>query len=179
MLTVEHSDLRKIMKKTAGENIILGLQIESDKKSDSKMVMLKELQTDFIKDTYIHADFYEISMDQELAFDVPIKLVNTPLGVTDGGILQHVRREIAISCLPDKLMDYLELDVSGLDIGESLHIDDINFPDGVRSLLEGHLTVATVIAPTVSAEEEEEGEEGEEGEEEVAEETAEAEAESE
>jgi len=151
---VDSSDLKKIMKKTAGENIILGLQIESDKGSDSKMVMLKDLQSDPVRDIYLHADFYEVSMDKEITIDVPLRLVNTPVGVTNGGILQHVRREITISCLPDKLVDFIILDVSELDIGESLHIKDINLPEGTRSLQEGSLTVAVVIAPTISVAEE-------------------------
>ncbi|MFC1532790.1 50S ribosomal protein L25 [Thermodesulfobacteriota bacterium] len=159
MLTVESSDLNKLMKKSAGENIILGLQIQRDKGSDSKMVMLKELQTDPIEDTYLHADFYEISMDKEQAFDIPIRLVNIPKGVTDGGILQHVRREITVSCLPDKLVETIDVDVSELDIGESLHIKDIDLPESIKPLQEEKLTVAVVIAPAVITEEEEEVEE--------------------
>jgi large subunit ribosomal protein L25 len=156
MLTVDSSELSRIMKKSAGENIILGLQIESDSGSDTKMVMLKELQTDPIKDSYIHADFYEVSMNKEITIDVPIRLINTPVGVTNGGILQHVRREMTISCLPGELVESLDIDVSGLDIGESLHIDDINLPEGIKTVQEGRLTVAVVVAPTVSAEKEEE-----------------------
>jgi large subunit ribosomal protein L25 len=108
-------------------------------------------------------------MDKELTIDVPIRLINTPVGVSNGGILQHVRREIAISCLPDKLVDFIEMDVSKLDIGESLHIRDIELPEGITSLQEEKLTVAVVNAPSVSAEEEEieeiEEEEGKEPEE--------------
>ncbi|MFC1868418.1 50S ribosomal protein L25 [Thermodesulfobacteriota bacterium] len=166
MLTVYSSDLGNIMKKSAGENIILWLQIESDKGSDTKAVILKELQTDPIKDAYIHADFYEISMDKELTIDIPTRLVNTPIGVTNGGILQHVRREITISSLPDKLVEYIEVDVSELDIGESTHIKDIDLPEGIKALQEGNLTVAVVVAPTVVAEEEAEEEAEETGEEE-------------
>jgi large subunit ribosomal protein L25 len=165
MLTLEYSDLKKIMRQTAGENIILGLQIESDKGSDTKTVMLKELQTDPIKDTYIHADFYEVSMDKEITIDIPIQLINTPIGVTEGGILQHVRRELTISCLPDKLVEYIEVDVSGLDIGDSIHIEDLALPEGMRTDQEGGLTIANVMAPTVQEEEIEEVEEVEEGEE--------------
>ena len=162
MLTVDRSELQQMMKKTTSDSIILGLRIESDTGRDSYTVMLKELQTDPIKDSYIHADFCEISMDKELTIDVPVHLVNTPIGVTNGGILQHVRRELAISCLPDRLMESIDIDVSELDIGESVHIEDIDFPEGVTSLQEGILTVATVVAPTVSEEKEEE-EEIEEG----------------
>ena len=163
MLTVEHSDLRRILKKTVGESIILQLQIESDKGTDTRMVILKELITDPIKNIYLHADFHEISMDRELTVEVPIRLLNTPTGVTDGGILQHVRREITISCLPEKLVDFIEMDVANLDIGESLHIRDIELPEGITSAEDGNLTVAVVMAPTVSAmEEAEEIEEEEE-----------------
>ena len=163
MLCFKDSDLRKILKSAASENIILSLDITSDKGTDTKMVVLKELQSDPLKDSYIHADFHEISMDKELTLNIPITLVGTPVGVTNGGILQHVRREITISCLPDKIIESLEIDVSALDIGESLHISDMAFPEGINSPQEEHLTVAVVNAPSVSEEEEGEEEEGEEG----------------
>ncbi|MBN2062564.1 MAG: 50S ribosomal protein L25 [Deltaproteobacteria bacterium] len=155
-LTVDNSQLKKILKKTAGDNIILGLQIESEQGIDSRLVMLKELQSDPIKDRFLHVDFMEVSLDKEITLDIPVRLVNTPRGVSDnGGILQHVRREIAISCLPNKLVDFIEVDVAGLDIGETLHIEDIKFPEGMKSVQEGNLTVATVMAPTVKEIEEE------------------------
>ena len=163
MLSFKDGDLRKILKTSASENIIMGLQLQSEKGTETKMVMLKELQSDPIKDSYIHADFYEISMDKELTLNIPIILVNTPVGVSNGGILQHVRRELTISCLPDKVIESIEVDVSALEIGESLHIEDVVLPEGITTSQEGRLTVAVVNAPTVSEEEEVE----EEGEEEV------------
>ena len=154
-ITVDNSHLQKILKKTAGDNIILGLQIESEKGIDSRLVMLKELQTDPIKDRYLHVDFMEVSLDKEITLDVPVLLVNTPVGVSNGGVLQHVRREITISCLPNKLVEFIEVDVAGLDIGETLHIKDIELPEGIKSVQEETLTVATVMAPTVKEIEEE------------------------
>ena len=156
MLTVDNTELQNMMKNTAGDNVIVSLQIESEKGRETRMVMLKELQTDPIKDTYLHADFYEVSMDKELTIDVPVHLINTPKGVTAGGILQHVRREIAISCLPAKLVEFIDIDVSELDIGESLHIADIPLPEGIKTVEEEGLTVAVVVPPTVSVEKEEE-----------------------
>jgi len=155
MLSVGYSDLKGIIKQNTSENIILGLQIESESGIESRKVMLKELQIDPIKDTYLHADFYEISMDKELTVDIPVHLVNTPIGVPKGGILQHVKREITITCLPDNLVDSLEVDVSGLDIGDSIHIRDIEIPEGITTAQEDHLTIAVVVAPSVIAEEEE------------------------
>ena len=167
MLSFKDGDLRKILKSAASENIIMGLELQSDKGVETKMVILKELQSDPLKDAYIHADFYEVSMDKELTLEIPIVFVNTPVGVTNGGILQHVRRELTIKCLPDKLLEKIEVDVSGLGIGESIHVKDVVFPEGITSPHEAHLTLAVVNAPTVSevAAPAEEGEEGEEGEE--------------
>ncbi|MFH1124059.1 MAG: 50S ribosomal protein L25 [Pseudomonadota bacterium] len=169
MLAVNTSDLSGLLKETAGENIILGLNIESGAGVDTRTVMLKELQVHPIKPILLHADFYEISMDKELTVNISLHLVNTPVGVTKGGILQHVRRDLNVSCLPDNLVEYIEVDVSGLDIGDVVHVSDISLPEGVKVNEEGHLTVAVVSPPTVIGEEakeevEEEVEEGEEAE---------------
>ena len=161
MLAVKYPDLQGIVRHTTGKDIILDLQIESDNGGDIRKVLLKELQIDPIKDTFFHADFYEISMDKEITVDIPIRLVNTPLGVTEGGVLQHVRRKITISCLPDKLVEYIDMDVSGLEIGDALHIRDIVLPEDIKTSQEDHLTIAVVQAPAVIAEEEEEVEEEE------------------
>jgi len=172
MLAVEESDLQGILRQSAGENAILGLQIESDKGSETRTVMLKEVQTDPVLDRVFHADFYEISMDKELTIDISIHLVNTPVGVTEGGILQQVKREVSVSGLPGKLVDFLEADVSELAIGDSLHLSAIEIPEGITFNEEGTLTIAVVAAPTVVEEPEEEVEE-----EEALEEGAEAEGE--
>ncbi|MCD4715729.1 MAG: 50S ribosomal protein L25 [Desulfobacterales bacterium] len=168
MLALDYPELEKLLKQASGENIILDLQVKSDKGTESKKAMLKDLQVDPVKDNYVHADFYEISMDKEITVAVPIQLLNIPIGITSGGILQHIRRELTITCLPDKLVDAFEIDVSGLDIGGSVHIRDIEIPEGITSEEEDHLTVAIVAAPTIEVEEEEE-EEGMEIEEETAE----------
>ena len=168
MVAVDYSELYKVVKRATTENIMLDMEIQSDSGAQTKKVMLKELQVDPIKDTFIHADFYEISMDTEITLEIPIHLTGTPVGVTKGGILQHVKREIEISCLPDKLIEFVEMDVSRLDIGDAVHVSDIPLPEGIKCLEDEELTVAVVTAPTV-------GPEGPEEEEGVEEETAEKE----
>ena len=153
MLAVNTSDLSGLLKETAGENIILGLNIESGAGVDTRTVMLKELQVHPIKPILLHADFYEISMDKELTVNISLHLVNTPVGVTKGGILQHVRRDLNVSCLPENLVEYIEVDVSGLDIGDAVHVSDITLPEGVKVNEEEHLTVAVVSPPMVIGEE--------------------------
>jgi large subunit ribosomal protein L25 len=164
MLTVDAHELDMIMKKKTGENVIIGLQIETDKGADSRTVILKELHSDPVKNDYLHADFYEISMDKELTVDIALHFINTPKGVTNGGMLQPVRREITVSCLPDKLVDFIEVDVSGLDIGQSFHVGEVTLPDGIKTILDPDLTVATVMAPSLVAAEPAAGEGEGEGE---------------
>jgi len=168
MLSVNEFDLKTVLKSATGENIVLGLQIDTGKGNETKNVILKELQSDPIKPIYYHADFYEISMDRELTFNIPIHLINTPAGVADGGILQHVKREVSVSCLPGNLVDYLEVDVSGLQIGGSIHVKEVVFPEGIRSLEDAETTLAVMNAPAAvveKVEEEVKEEETKEGEE--------------
>jgi len=158
MLTVDYPELTRITKQGKGENIILDLQIKSDHGEETRKAMLKDLMVDPVNGAYLHADFYEISMDKEITVDIPVTLVNTPIGVTDeGGFLQHIRRDITVSCLPDSLIDSLDIDVSKMNIGDTVHIRDIEFPEGITCSEEGHLTVVVVSAPGGGTEEGEEG----------------------
>jgi len=167
MLAVQDIDLLQLKKAGKGENAILDLTIETDRGEMAKKVMVKELVVDPIKNNFIHADFYEISKDRELTLPIPILLQNTPVGVSEeGGILQQIRRELVITCLPDKLVESLELDIGDLDIGDKLRIRDIALPEGIRAVDDGNLTVVVVNVKGAVEEEEEEVEEleGEEGE---------------
>jgi large subunit ribosomal protein L25 len=168
MLTLEDAHLLQLKKAGKGENSILDLKIETDQGEMTKKVMVKELVVDPIKSGFIHADFYEISNDRELTLPIHIRLQNVPVGVMEGdGVLQQIRRELVISCFPDKLVESLEVDVANLDIGDKLRIRDLELPEGMRTNVEGHLTVAVVNVKGAIEEEEEEVEEleGEEGEE--------------
>lgn len=151
MLTIDAHELEMIMKKKTGENVIIGLDIETDKGTDSRTVILKEFHSDPVKQDFLHADFYEISMDKKLTVDITLHYINTPRGVINGGMLQPIRREITVSCLPDKLVDFIEVDVSGLDIGQSLHVKEISLPDGIQCIQDPELTVVTVMAPSIVA----------------------------
>jgi large subunit ribosomal protein L25 len=171
MLAVQDIHLLQLKKAGKGENAILDLTIETDQGEIAKKVMVKELVVDPIKNNFIHADFYEISDDRELTLPIPILLKNIPIGATEGGgVMQQIRRELVISCFPNKLIESLELDIADLDIGDKLRISDIALPEGIRTEEEGHLTVVVVNVKGAIEEEEEEVEEeveeieGEEGE---------------
>ena len=155
MLSIDYTQIKQILKGKSAENIIFDLSIDSDEKSQSKKVMIKELQRDPVTRDYLHVDFYEIAMGKELEVEIPVHLINTPIGVSEGGILELARRGLRVSCMPEDMVDKIDIDVSGLDIGQSLHIKDIAFPPGLKSTDDENLTIATVIAPIPTAEEEE------------------------
>ena len=159
MLSLDYKQLQKILRGKSAENIIFDLKVDSNGIDQSRRVMIKELQKDPVTRDYLHVDFYEISMEKELEVDIPVYLVNTPIGVSEGGILEHIRRELKISCMPKNLVDKIEVDVSGLAIGQSLHLEDIDLPPGLKSIEDGDLTIATVVAPAIEEEVEEEVEE--------------------
>jgi large subunit ribosomal protein L25 len=172
MLSLDYKQLQKILRGKSAENIIFDLKIDSNGTNQSRRVMIKEIQKDPVTRDYLHVDFYEISMEKELEVDIPVYLVNTPIGVSEGGILEHIRRELKISCMPKNLVEKIEIDVSGLAIGQSLHLEDIDLPPGLKSIEDGDLTIATIVAPSIEEEKVEE-----EGEEKVEEEGEEAESE--
>ena len=161
MLSIDYKEFIKSLKGRPAENVIFDLRIDSNGKSHSKQVMIKELQRDPVTRDCLHIDFCEISMGKEIEANILLQLINTPIGVTNGGLLEHSRRELGVVCLPTDLVDAIEIDVSGLDIGDTLHIRDITLPPGLRSTEDKDLTIATVVAPTITAEAEElEPEEG-------------------
>ncbi|MGE5842504.1 MAG: 50S ribosomal protein L25 [Deltaproteobacteria bacterium] len=162
MLAVNYADLKSLLRSASSENVIFQLQIDSGQGTESRTVMLKELQTDPLKPIFYHADFYEISMDKEITLNVPVHLVGTPAGAAKGGILQHVKRDLSVSCLPGNLVEFLEVNVSALDIGDAVHVKDIVLPEGLKTPEDGETTIAVVTAPHVVAEKVEEVVEGEE-----------------
>jgi large subunit ribosomal protein L25 len=147
-LSVNAADLLKIIK-AKKENIFIKLHIEGEK-SLEKLSLIKELQIEPVSRRFRHADFYEIRMDHKLTIDIPLHFVGVPIGVQNGGELQHLKRDLKVSCLPSDLPEFINIDVSGLDIGNSIKIQDINVPEGIEVLDPGDVGVAMVAFVKVS-----------------------------
>ena len=116
---------------------------------DGKMsrTLIREIQRHPIRPDIIHVDFYEIHAHEKITLEVPVHLVGTPDGVRNaGGVLDQVLREVKIEVLPEHIPDRVELDVTNLKIGDSLHVRDLSIPNAV--ILNGpDLTIATVVPP--------------------------------
>lgn len=147
-LSVNAAELLKIIR-AKKDNVFIKLLIEGDEKLE-KLSLIKELQIEPVSRRFYHADFYEVRMDQRLTVDVPLRFTGIPAGVENGGELQHLKRDLKISCLPAVLPDFIELDVAGLEIGDSIKIQDIRVPEGIEVLDPGDVGVAMVAIVKVS-----------------------------
>ena len=156
---------RKIKSSHAGINTLFDLEGEGS--VAGRTVMVKELQRDPVRGVVLHADFHEIDMTQRLSIAVPIHLNGEAPGVGLGGVVEHTLREVELSCLPDSIPDEVRADISALEIGDTLHISDLVFPEGVEVVTDEALPVVSIVLPRVVEETvaEEEGEAAAEGEE--------------
>jgi large subunit ribosomal protein L25 len=162
-LTISAQDLEKVYEESGGENVILNLIIENGG-TQNKTAMIKEVQTSPLTSQYLHIDFYEISLEKEITVKVQVEPIGKCKGAESGGLLQLIRYELDVSCLPGDIPGKIEVDVSDLDIGDSLHVEEIDVGEKVKLVYDSNFTVVTVVAPTVEEEEvvEEELEEAEE-----------------
>jgi len=114
-----------------------------------RVALVKEMQFHPVTGEVVHADFYEVDLSARIRVKVPLHFVGKAEGVVRGGILQPVVREIEVECLPMDIPEYFDVEVSSLDIGDSLHVKDLSIPEGVTAIYESNLTLVTVVPPTV------------------------------
>jgi large subunit ribosomal protein L25 len=147
----EH-DFVMMLRSHRSENMILDLAVEGLEKTYK--VMLKAMQHHPITGRVIHVDFYEVSMTRAIQIEVPVKLVGVPNGVTNqGGMLEHVMRTMALECLPGDVIEELELDVTALNIGDTLRVRDVPVDTAKFKLLDAvDQVIVAVAAPRLEAE---------------------------
>jgi large subunit ribosomal protein L25 len=117
---------------------------------DGNMALIRELQVNPLTGRPIHVDFLRIDMSKPVDAFVPLSFVGKPAGVVEGGILQPLRRELEVRALPDRLPNVIEVDVSPLQIGHSIHVADLKLPEGVEALgVQDNFTLVTVVPPAV------------------------------
>ena len=114
-----------------------------------KVALIKKVQLDPLTGGPLHLDFYEVDMTRKVTVRVRLDFVGKAQGVTQGGIVQPIVREVEVECLPTDMPDVLEVDVTLMDIGNSLHLRDLQIPSGVTANGDPNLTVVTLLAPTV------------------------------
>ena len=147
-LVIDSKELSKALQTEAGENVLIDLDIRKGNQSDRKVVMLKDIQIDPLQRITLHTDFYEVAMDEMVIVEIPVHLVGKPEGTKVGGILEQVRRVIQIQCFPGDIPKSIDIDVSLLKIGDSIHVQDIQV-EKAKIISDTNFTIATVVPPVV------------------------------
>lgn len=144
-IEVSTAQLKKAISTPYKVNTVINLKIASPKETIEKMVLLKDIQKDVIKNKIIHLDFIEVSNDRPVKVKIPVVLVGRSKGVAEGGIMQQIIRELEMKCLPQDIPVAIEYDVSHMGIGDALHVKDLKIPEKAILLVDKDRTVAVVV----------------------------------
>ncbi len=147
-IKILHHELLRLIHQHRLENAILNLKIKDDKKNKPRSCLIKETQYDPVTGDIVHVDFNEISLTKVIKVNVPVVAKGEPVGVKqEGGSLEHILWEIEVECLPTDIPKEIEVDVSNLKIGDSVHIKDIIVPAKVKVLNDPDAVILSVAAP--------------------------------
>jgi large subunit ribosomal protein L25 len=150
-LQVATREINAMMSHASGENVLVELEIAGE--GSSRTALVQEVQHSPVGGEIRHVDFHAVSMDQMIQAEVPLEPTGTAVGVrTFGGLLEQSLRVLAIECLPGDLPDRITVNVSQLNIGDSIHVRDIQLPPGVTAKVQLDLTAFSVVAPVVEEE---------------------------
>ena len=174
-LRLDPKALQQAVATEAGWNTLITLK--GDGPFDGLVVILKDMRIDAIRRDTQHVDFLAIDLKKTLAVMVPVQPVGKAQGVVEGGTLQLVRHELEVYCLPTNIPTSIEIDVTNLDVGDSIHIDEVTFPEGVESQHDVNFTVMAVVGRMAEEVEETDEDELAEGEVEAEGDSEDAEAE--
>ena len=149
-LEINDKEIRRLLAHAVGENILVELEIASEKGPQKCLALIQEVQHHPVRGDILHVDFLEVSMNELLHTEVPIEPFGEADGVKNyGGLLEQLVRLLAIECLPQNLPESIRVDISALGLGSSLHVRDLILPEGVTVTTDADLTVFLVAEPKV------------------------------
>lgn len=156
-VSIDANTFDKVIRENGTTGLFFDLKVQGE---TGRMVMLKEVQMDPFGLRYLHIDFHEIDMDAKVSIVVPVETEGISAGVKEGGMLQIVRREFEVVCKPKDTPESIKLDISKLEIGDSIHVADIDLGDDIEIPFDNNFTVVTIVPPE-SGSDDGEGEEEE------------------
>jgi large subunit ribosomal protein L25 len=162
MITVAPRELDRLLNRAGFYGTLFDIDVDGTK----HQVLARDVQFHPVSDQPLHVDFLRVTERTRINVDVQVDFIDEEesVGLTRGGVLNIVRRDVELSCLAGNIPSSIVISLAGLDIGDSVHISGIDLPEGVTpTISDRDFTIATIAAPTIVVEEEEEGEEGEEG----------------
>jgi large subunit ribosomal protein L25 len=154
-LSVSSRDLEKLLRDTGGESKLLNLNI--DGQASPRQVLIREVQVHPYRRRFVHVDFFEVPLDQPIVVEVPISLLGDSIGVQKGGEVNLIRRTLSVRCLPNQIPESIRVDVGKLDLGQTIHVEDLTAEATFEFTDDGSVGVVSVLAPESAAATEEEG----------------------
>jgi large subunit ribosomal protein L25 len=151
-LTIGPDQIHKVLHSESGANALLNLNITGGDREIKRTAMLRDYQVDPITGAILHADLFEVAMDKPVRVRVPVAVTEgIPVGVAEGGVLQHNLRSLYIECLPDKIPGRIMVDTTQLKINQGIHVKEIPVPTGLRILDDPDRMVVSIVAPISEA----------------------------
>jgi large subunit ribosomal protein L25 len=145
-LSISETQMEKAFRKVAARQAIFNLAVQNGE-TFNKTVMIKELQTHPVSNRILHIDFYEIDMNRKIRVKIPVVIRGKAKGIEQGGFIQIIQREVEVLCLPLRIPDSIEVDVTELKIGDSIHVKDIPLESDIEISAEVNFTVVTLLSP--------------------------------
>jgi large subunit ribosomal protein L25 len=143
-------DLEKFLTTARRGTVVVKMSVSDGADSKESFAVLKECQMDPVTDRVIHVDFYEVALGQRFRIEVPLKVRGKAAGIELGGLLEQVVRNLEVECTPDNVPEFIEINVSHLGIGQSIHLGDVKFPEGVLPVEKDmRMTIVSVHTPKV------------------------------
>ena len=153
-LELNGREIAEALHGSSSESVLVDLMVETEGGATTKkMALIREVQHDPLRDTIEHVDFHQVEENKKLRVEVPVHEIGEAVGVrTGGGILDHALRTLRVECLPKDLPERIDVDVSALEVGQSIHVGEVKLPAGVAVLNAKELPVFMVLLPTVEEE---------------------------
>jgi len=152
---LNYHDLDVMAKRVHGQTVMIDLNVEDAKGGQrTEKVFLRELQRDPVSEKIIHVDLYRVDLQKPIVVEVPIVGVGIPAGVKIGGLLETLTRTISLRCLPQDVPPHLDVDISEINVGHSIHVSEVPWPESLDILTDGETALFTVLGKRAAEEEE-------------------------
>jgi large subunit ribosomal protein L25 len=149
-IQVVERELSKLLDHAASESVLVDVQIQDGAETRSRTALIQEVQHHPVSGAIQHVDLHAVAMDELMTAEVTVETLGEAVGVRQGGgVLELILRTLEIECLPGDLPESIKVDVSALEVGDSIHVKTLALPNGVTVLNDAELTIVSVAAPTV------------------------------
>lgn len=150
-LSVSAREISNVLSHATGEHLVVELEIAENGATSNKLAIIQEVQHDPIRGDVLHVDFHAVSADEKIHAQIPVETFGDAAGVKNyGGLLEAPMHSLEVECLPKDLPEVIRIDVSALNVGDAIHVREVQLPSGVTAKADGNLVVVRVAAPNVS-----------------------------